>query len=83
MPCLTWPVKDARTPVLSYHDLGMVTKELRFAVDEKGYKALALTLVGQKMSYWDRDNRLLHGKVTAAEVARDRYGRPLIEVTIE
>lgn len=61
----------------------MPTKQLRFAVDEKGYKALAPTLIGQQMSYWDRDNRLFHGKVTDAEVARDRYGKPYIEVTIE
>ncbi len=61
----------------------MATKDLRFAVDEKGYKALAPTLIGQQMSYWDRDNHLLHGKVTDAEVVRDRYGKPYIEVTIE
>lgn len=61
----------------------MATKELRFAVDEKGYKALAPTLIGQTMSYWSRDNQLLHGKVTAAEVMRDRYGNPFIEVTID
>jgi len=61
----------------------MATKELRFAVDEKGYKTLAPTLVGQTMSYWDRDNQLLHGKVSAAEVMRDRYGNPFIEVTID
>lgn len=61
----------------------MATKELRFAVDEKGYKTLAPTLVGQRMSYWDRDNRLMHGKVSAAEVMRDRYGNPYIEVTVE
>lgn len=61
----------------------MATKELRFAVDEKGYKALAPTLIGQKMSYWNRDNQLLHGKVTDAEVARDRYGNPFIQVTID
>lgn len=61
----------------------MATKELRFAVDEKGYKALAPTLVGQRMSYWSRENELLHGKVTEAEVARDRYGNPFIQVTIE
>jgi hypothetical protein len=61
----------------------MATKELRFAVDEKGYKTLAPTLIGQTMSYWSRDNQLLHGKVTAAEVMRDRYGNPFIEVTID
>lgn len=61
----------------------MATKELRFAVDEKGYKTLAPTLVGQTMSYWNRDNRLLKGKVTDAEVMRDRYGNPFIQVTID
>ena len=83
MPPRVWPVKDARTSPLGYHVNGMATKELRFAVDEKGYKALAPTLIGQQMSYWDRDNHLFHGKVTGAEVARDRYGKPYIEVTIE
>lgn len=61
----------------------MATKELRFAVDEKGYKTLAPTLVGQQMSYWNRENQLLKGKITAAEVMRDRYGNPYIEVTID
>ena len=83
MPCSEKQVKDARTLRLGYHVIDMVTKELYFAVDEKGYKALAPTLVGQKMSYWDRDNQLHHGKVTAAEVARGVYGKPFIEVTIE
>ena len=83
MPPRAGLVKDARTPLLGYHVSVMATKELRFAVDEKGYKTLAPTLVGQQMSYWDRDNHLFHGKVTAAEVARDRYGKPFIEVTIE
>ena len=59
----------------------MVTKDLRFALDEKGVKALAPTLVGQRMSYWD-DNRLLQGLVVAAEVKRDRYGSPYIEVQL-
>ena len=60
----------------------MVTRDLRFALDEKGVKALAPTLVGQRMSYWD-DNRLLQGLVVAAEVKRDRYGSPYIEVQLE
>ena len=59
----------------------MVTRDLRFALDEKGVKALAPTLVGQRMSYWD-DNRLLQGLVAAAEVKRDRYGSPYIEVQL-
>jgi len=61
----------------------MPTKELRFAVDEKGIKALAPTLVGQVMSYWDDAVTLRRGRVTAAEVKRDRYGNPYIEVEIE
>ncbi|MDO8616360.1 MAG: hypothetical protein Q7T33_11600 [Dehalococcoidia bacterium] len=60
----------------------MTTKELRFAMDEKGIKVLAPTLVGQIMSYWDSDRRLLRGRVTAAEVMRDRYGAPYIQVEI-
>ncbi len=83
MPFRERIVKDARTPPLRYHVSAMVTKALRFAVDEKGYKTLAPTLVGQQMSYWDRDNHLFHGKVTDDEVARDRYGKPFIQVTIE
>lgn len=60
----------------------MPTRELRFALDEKGIKALAPTLVGQVMSYW-QDNRLLQGRVTSAEVKRDRYGSPYIEAELE
>ncbi len=61
----------------------MATKELRFAFDEKGIKAFAPTLVGQAMSYWENDVTLRHGRVTAAEVKRDRYGNPYIEVEID
>jgi len=61
----------------------MPTKELRFAFDEKGIKAFAPTLVGQAMSYWENDTTLCHGRVTAAEVKRDRYGSPYIEVEID
>ena len=60
--------------------LAMPTKELRFAVDEKGYKTLAPTLVGQTIAYWEGDSHLLSGRVIAAEVKRDRYGNPYIEV---
>jgi len=60
--------------------LKMPTKDLRFAVDEKGYKALAPTLIGKTLTYWEGDSRLLSGRVTAAEVKRDRYGNPYIEV---
>jgi len=61
----------------------MPTRDLRFAFDEKGIKSFAPSLVGQVMSYWDGDRRLLRGRVTAAEVKRDRYGNPYIEVEIE
>lgn len=61
----------------------MSTKELRFALDEKGLKSLAPTLVGRPMSYWDSDRRLLRGIVKSAEIARDRYGNPFITVEIE
>lgn len=59
----------------------MVTKELRFATDEKGYKALAPTLVGKVMSYWEH-RQLRRGRVTAVEVLRDRYGNPYIQVEL-
>jgi hypothetical protein len=59
----------------------MATKELRFATDEKGYKALAPTLVGRVMSYWE-NRQLRRGRVTAAEVLRDRYGNPYIQVEL-
>jgi hypothetical protein len=61
----------------------MATKDLRFAFDEKGIKAFAPTLIGQAMSYWEGDTTLRHGRVTAAEVKRDRYGAPYIEVEID
>lgn len=61
----------------------MPTRELRFAFDEKGIKNFAPSLVGQVMSYWEDDRRLGRGRVTAAEVKRDRYGNPYIEVEIE
>ena len=35
------------------------------------------------MSYWEGDTILRHGRVTAAEVKRDRYGAPYIEVEID
>ena len=63
--------------------MATVTKELRFAMDEKGLKALAPTLAGKVMSYWDNDRQLKHGVVKGADLARDRYGNPFIEVTIE
>ena len=60
-----------------------VTKDLRFAMDEKGLKTLAPTLVGQTMSYWDNGRELKQGVVKAADLARDRYGNPFIQVDIE
>jgi hypothetical protein len=60
----------------------MTTLDLRFAADEKSIKNLAPTLVGKEMSYWE-ENLLRRGRVTAAEVARDRYGNPFIQVEIE
>jgi hypothetical protein len=61
----------------------MPTRELRFAFDEKGIKNFAPSLVGQTMTYWEDDRRLVRGRVTASEVKRDRYGNPYIEVEIE
>jgi hypothetical protein len=61
----------------------MATRDLRFALDEKGIKALAPTLAGKTMSYWDDDRTLRRGRVTAAEVVRDHYGSPFIQVEIE
>ena len=60
-----------------------VTKELRFAMDEKGMKNLAPTLVGQRISYWVGDADLRHGVVKTADIYRDRYGKPYIEVELE
>ncbi len=60
----------------------MSTLDLRFAFDEKGIKAFVPTLVGQEMSYWE-GNRLFRGRVRAAEMKRDRYGNPYVEVEIE
>jgi hypothetical protein len=59
----------------------MPVKELRFALDEKGVKALAETLVGKEMSYWE-ENRLRHGRVSRAEVKRDRYGNSYVETEV-
>jgi hypothetical protein len=61
----------------------MPTRELRFAFDEKGIKSFAPSLVGQTMTYWEDDRHLARGRVTAAEVKRDRYGNPFIEVELE
>ncbi|HLA19122.1 MAG TPA: hypothetical protein VJ253_07360 [Dehalococcoidia bacterium] len=60
----------------------MVTRDLRFPFDEKGYKMMVDKLPGTEMSYWEGDS-LLRGRVTAAEVKRDRYGNPYVEVELE
>ena len=61
----------------------MVTKDLRFAMDEKGLKVLAPTLIGQTISYWDDHRTLKQGTIRSADVARDRYGLPYIETELE
>jgi hypothetical protein len=76
------PVYSLRL-ALRYHGVRMITKELRFALDEKGLKTFAPTLVGQTISYWDNDTELKRGLVKNADVARDRYGNPFIEVEME
>jgi len=43
---------------------------------------MVATLPGTVMSYWEGDS-LLRGRVTAAEVKRDRYGKPYVEVELE
>ena len=60
----------------------MVTRDLRFPFDEKGYKTMVDKLPGTEMSYWEGDS-LLRGRVTGAEVKRDRYGNPYVEVELE
>ncbi len=61
----------------------MPTLDLRFAADEKGMKTLAAALAGREMSYWAGDTTLRRGRVIEAEVLRDRYGNPFIQVTLE
>ncbi len=60
----------------------MATREMRFPFDEKGLKGLVGRLLGTEMSYWEGDS-LLRGRVTAAEIKRDRYGKPYVEVELE
>ena len=60
----------------------MATREMRFPLDDKGLKAMVERLPGTVMSYWDGDS-LLRGRVTAAEVKRDRYGNRYVEVELE
>jgi hypothetical protein len=60
----------------------VATREMRFPLDEKGLKALMEKLPGTVMSYWEGDS-LLRARVAAAEVKRDRYGNPYVEVELE
>ena len=55
---------------------------MRFPFDDKELKAMVGRLPGTVMSYWEGDS-LLRGRVTAAEVKRDRYGKPYVEVELE
>ena len=61
----------------------MVTKALHFAMDEKGLKVLAPTLIGQTISYWDDHRTLKQGVVRSADVVRDRYGSPFVEAELD
>ncbi|MCH8346628.1 MAG: hypothetical protein IIC87_06850 [Chloroflexi bacterium] len=60
----------------------MATREMRFPFDEKGLKGMVGRLPGTEMSYWEGDS-LLRGRVTAAVIKRDRYGKPYVEVELE
>ncbi len=60
----------------------MATRDMRFPLDDKSLKAMVGKLPGTEMSYWEGDS-LLRGRVTAAEVKRDRYGKPYVEVELE
>ncbi len=60
----------------------MATREMRFASDRKSLKTMAETLPGTVVSYWEGDS-LLRGRITAAEIKRDRYGNPYVEVELE
>jgi hypothetical protein len=63
--------------------MATITKELRFALDEKQMKEFGDTLIGKTISYWDNDRQLKHGTVREAVMLRDRYGNPFIEVQLE
>ena len=54
----------------------------RFPADEKGLRAIVDKLIGQPVSFWE-DNRLVKGRVVAAEIKRDRYGNPYVEAEVE
>jgi hypothetical protein len=55
---------------------------MHFSLDRKGLKAMVGKLPGTIISYWEGDS-LLRGRVTAAEVKRDRYGNLYLEVELE
>jgi hypothetical protein len=60
----------------------VATRDMRFPLDGKDLKAMVGKLPGTEMSYWEGDS-LLRGRVTAAEVKRDRYGNTYVEVELE
>ena len=63
--------------------MATITKDLRFALDEKQMKEFGPTLIGKEISYWDNDRQLKHGVVKDAVMLRDRYGNPYIEAQLE
>jgi hypothetical protein len=63
--------------------MAAITKDLRFALDEKQMKEFGPTLIGKTISYWDNDRQLKHGTVKEAVMLRDRYGNPYIEATLD
>jgi hypothetical protein len=63
--------------------MATITKELRFALDEKQMKEFGPKLIGKEISYWDNDRQLKHGVVKEAVMLRDRYGNPFLEVQLE
>lgn len=63
--------------------MATITKDLRFALDEKQMKEFGPMLIGQRISYWDNDRQLKHGVVKEAVMLRDRYGNPYIEATLD
>jgi len=60
----------------------MTTRDVKYPFDEKGLKGMVGRLPGTEMSYWEGDS-LLRGRITAAEIKRDRYGKPYVEVELE
>jgi hypothetical protein len=60
----------------------MATREMRFALEDKDLKVMVGKLLGTIVSYWEGDS-LLRGRITAAEVKHDRYGKAYMEVELE